>query len=282
VAFGASAWLLVDAWRRGRPLLGALAAPLLVRALVALGVVTGLGAPGTGMVLLVVGAVAVASTVVVRRGRVPAVVLAATSIPIGWLLLGPADELRAATLVVHGATLVGVGVLRRQPVLAHLGGVVATLGLWWSMSLAEVTAIDLWLLPVAVQLWAAGVQARRRGASSWVADVPPLLLVVVPALAERLADGPGWHSLLAGGLAVLAVAGGGVRRLGGPLVVGTIAVVAVVLVETFALVASVPTWAWLALGGALLLGVAVMIERTGTSPVTTARRLVEVIDARFD
>jgi hypothetical protein len=281
VALVASTWLLVDAWRRGRPLLAALAAPLLVRALVALGVLTGLGAPGTGMVLLVVGAVAVASTVA-RRGRVPAGVLAATSIPIGWLLLGPADELRAATLVVHGATLVGVGVLRRQPVLAHLGGVVAILGLWWSMSIGDVTAIDLWVLPVAVQLWVAGAQARRRGASSWVADVPPLLLVVVPALAERLADGPGWHSVLAGGLAVLAVAGGGVRRLGGPLVVGTIAVVAVVLVETFALVASVPTWAWLALGGALLLGVAVMIERTGTSPVTTARRLVEVIDARFD
>jgi hypothetical protein len=56
----------------------------------------------------------------------------------------------------------------------------------------------------------------------------------------------------------------------------------VVLVETLAIVASVPTWAWLALGGGLLLGAAVLIERTGSSPVASAKRLVEVIDERFD
>jgi hypothetical protein len=283
----ASAWLVLDAVRRARPRIAALAAPVLVRGVVAAGLLAGLPLPIAGMMLLVTGAAALAvlglmGSSAAAPWRFPAGVLAAATILPGWLLLGSDERLRAWTLVVYGATAIAAGVLRRRPVVGHVGGVVTTLGVWWLFSLEGVVGTDLWVLPVAAQLWVAGVAARRGGTSSWIADVPPLLLVVVPALAERLAGGPGWHAVLAGGVAVVAVAGGGARRLGGPLVVGTIALVAVVLVETFAFVASVPTWAWLAVGGAVLLGVAVFIERTGASPVTTAKRLVEVIDERFD
>src|SRR5690606_26487292 len=103
------------------------------------------------------------------------------------------------------------------------------------------------------QLWLAGLPARRAGrVSSWVADVPPLLLVVVPALLERLAGGSGWHAALAGILTILAVLGGGAGRHGGPLVVGVVGLVAVVAIETLAVVAAVPTWAWLTVGGIVL------------------------------
>jgi hypothetical protein len=278
-----TAWLLLDASRHGRPRIAAFAVPVALRGWLAVAAAATLALPVAGVVLLVVAAVlAGVAAVVAGPLRLPAVVAAVTWTLPGWMLLGAADHLRAWTLVVYGAIAVSAGLLRRQPPLAHLGGVVTTLGTWWLFSQADVTATDVWMLPVAAQLWIAGALARRRGTSSWIADVPPLLLVAVPALAERLAGGPGGHSFLAGVLAVVAVAGGGVRRLGGPLVVGSVLVVAVVLVETFALVASVPTWAWLAVGGSLLLAVAVVIERRGTSPVASARRLVEVIDARFD
>jgi hypothetical protein len=288
VALLATGWLVVDAIRRDRPRVAAIAAPVVVRAALTVALLAGLSLPAAGVMLLVLGTAALVVVALVpaasagARWRIPAGVLAAVTTLPGWLLLGQADHLRAWTLVAYGAAAIGVGVLRRRPILAHAGGVVATLGTWWLFSLGGVVGTDLWVLPVAAQLWVAGVLARRRGTSSWIADVPPLLLVVVPALAERLAGGPGWHTVLAGGVAVAAVAGGGIRRLGGPLVVGTLALVAVVLVETLAFVASVPTWAWLAVGGAVLLGVAVLIERTGTSPVATAKRLVEVIDERFD
>jgi hypothetical protein len=276
-------WLVADAVHRDRPRIAALAAPVVVRAVLSVGLVAGVSPAGVGVVLLAVAAVAVSLAVDAGRWRLPALVLGAVAAVPGWLLLGDATELRAWTTVLLGAAVVAVGVRSRQPVVANLGGGVMVLGTWWLFSLAEVTATDLWVAPVALQLWVAGAVVRRaRGASSWIVDVPPLLLVAVPALAERLAGGPGWHTLLAGGVAVVAVAAGGARRLGGPLLVGSVLVVAVVLVETLAIVASVPTWAWLALGGGLLLGAAVLIERTGSSPVASAKRLVEVIDERFD
>jgi hypothetical protein len=157
-----------------------------------------------------------------------------------------------------------------------------TVGIWQLLALAEVRALDVWVLPVAAQLWVAGAVTRRRtGTSSWVTDVPPLLLVTLPALAERVAGGPGWHAVLAGTLAALAVAWGGAARLGGPLFVGTTVLVLVVAVEVLAVVVAVPTWAWLALGGVTLLAAAVAIERAAGSPVTAARRLREVVGERF-
>jgi hypothetical protein len=274
---------VIDAVRRDRPRIAALAAPIAVRAVLSVGLVAGLSPVAVGVLLLASAALAVSLAVDAGRWRLPAVVYAAVAALPGWQLLGDAPELRAWTTVIAGAAVVAVGVRSRQLVVAHVGGVMMVLGTWWLLSLAEVTATDVWVAPVALQLWVAGVVARRaRGASSWLVDVPPLLLVAVPALAERLGGGPGWHTLLAGGLAVVAVAAGGARRLGGPLIVGSLLVVGVVLVETLAIVASVPTWAWLALGGGVLLGAAVLIERTGSSPVASAKRLVEVIDERFD
>jgi hypothetical protein len=64
--------------------------------------------------------------------------------------------------------------------------------------------------------------------------------------------------------------------------VGVGLLVAVVLVETVAVVAAVPTWVWLAAGGSALVGIAVIIERTGGAPVDTVRRVREVVAERFD
>jgi hypothetical protein len=282
VAVVATVWLALDAVRLGRPRLLALAVPVAVRALVSVGLALGLPVAWVGVVLVGLAVAATVAALADGRWRLPAAVGAVLGGVPGWLLLGDDPALRAWLTVAVGATFVAAGLLRRLPVVAHLGGAVTTLGVWGLLSLGDVTATDVWVLPVAAQLWAAGRVARRRGASSWYADVPPLLLVAVPALGERLAGGPAWHALLAGGIGVLAVAAGGARRLGGPLVVGSLVLVAVVVVETLAVVASVPTWAWLALGGCALLGAAVAIERSGTSPVASARRLVDVIDERFD
>jgi hypothetical protein len=283
VTMVAAGWLLADAWRLRRPWLAAFAAPVVVRALVSIALVIEIPLVVCGLVLLVLAGVALVAALTSQPLRVPAATFAVVAGPIGWALLGDADHLRAWTIVAAGAALVGAGLLRRDLLVGHLGGVVMTLGTWWLLGLADVTALDVWLLPVAAQLWVVGWTARRRnGTSSWLTDVPPMLLVVIPALGERLAGGSGWHTLLAGVIGVVAVVGGGARRLGGPLIVGTLVLVAVAVVETLAVVATVPTWAWLALGGLVLLGAAVAIERSGGSPVATARRLVEVIDERFD
>jgi hypothetical protein len=282
VTLVAAGWLVTDAWRLRRPWLAAFAAPVLVRALVSIAVGK-VPLVACGLVLLVLAGAALVVALTVETLRLPAGTFALVAGVIGWGLLGNADHLRAWTIVAAGAALVSAGLLRRDQLVGHLGGMVMTLGTWWLLGIADVTATDVWVLPVAAQLWVAGWMARRRnGTSSWLTDVPPMLLVVIPALGERLVGGSGWHTLLAGVIGVVAVVGGGARRLGGPLIVGSLVLVALSVVETLALVATVPTWAWLALGGLLLLGAAVVIERSGGSPVATARRLVEVIDERFD
>lgn len=275
--------LVVESVRCRRPWLLIAAGPIAVRAVA--GAAYGLSGSRTttGAVLLAVAVVAGLAAVVwphVRRaGGVTAVVAAVPAIA----LLSLTPEAFAWGTVAVGVTVVAAGLLTRQIPVAHVGGVVTTLGVWQVLSLGDVTAVDVWMVPPALHLWLTGRSARRAGrVSSWVADVPPLALVVVPALLERLAGGSGWHAALAGILALTAVVGGGVGRHGGPLVVGVVAVVAVVLIETLAVVAAVPTWVWLTAGGVVLLGAGALIERTGGAPVATVRRMVDVVAERFD
>lgn len=235
-----------------------------------------------GLSLTAVALIAGIAAVALRGPwRAPLVVTAAAHAVGAWLLLADEPLARAVATLAIGLTVALIGGLIRRPAVAHLGGVVSVLAAFDLLAQQKVEAIDLWLAPVALYLLVAGAVLRRSGASSWVAYVPGLLLLAVPALIERLHDGAGWHAGIAVGAATVAVVAGGVRRLGGPLVVGTVLLVAAMLIEVFAVIAAVPTWVWLALTGALLVGVAILIERHGGSPAVTARRLVDVINDRF-
>jgi hypothetical protein len=266
-----------------RPWLGAFAAVVSLRVVIAAGLAVGFTVTAVAVVLVALVVVAAMAAVLTPRWRATTTTFAAVGAPLAWVLVGDARLARAVLLLAAGAVLVLAGVLRRQPVVGNLGAVVATLGTWDLLGAADVTAVDVWLLPVAVHLWVVADRARRGGrlTSSWSVDVPPLLLVVVPAVLERLAGGPGWHAVLAGAVAVAAVVLGGAARYAGPLVVGTVALLTVVLVETFAVVTAVPTWVWLAIGGAVLLGAAALVERTGGRPVRAARQLATVVGERF-
>jgi len=78
------------------------------------------------------------------------------------------------------------------------------------------------------------------------------------------------------------VAVGGWRRQAGPMVVGTAVLALVTVRESLSVLAGVPTWAWLALGGAVLLAAAVAMERSDRSPLEAGRRLVDVLAERFE
>jgi hypothetical protein len=56
----------------------------------------------------------------------------------------------------------------------------------------------------------------------------------------------------------------------------------VAVLESLHHLAGVPTWAWLALGGTVLLSTGVALERSDVSPVTAGRRLVDVIADQFE
>jgi len=128
--------------------------------------------------------------------------------------------------------------------------------------------------------WPDGRPAAGPAVSSWSAYVPSVALLGGLALIERLAGGAGWHGLVAGAVGLTAVALGGGRRLAGPMVVGTGLLVVVTFTSLGAL-AGVPTWAWLSLGGTILLGIGVALERSDTSPVEASRRIIDVVAERF-
>ena len=271
--------LLLDALVDRGAVARAGAALVLLRAATIAALAPGVDVEVVGAALLTLGT-AVALTVAVgarslpRSLTVPGGTVAAVVIPVGWMLLGDAAVLRSAAVLAAGGLAVVAGLLSRRHALAHTGAALATLGAWSLLSELDSTALDLWLLPVSVQLGLAGAAARRHGElSSWFAYVPSMLLVGVPAVLERLTGGPGWHGLLAGVVGVVAVVVGGRLGLRGPLIVGVALVVVVVAVETLTVVVSLPTWAWLTVGGTVLLLAAASIERLGRTPREAARTI---------
>ena len=275
----AAVWLVLDAVRVRRTAVAVLAAPVVVQLATTVAVGFGVGPVVLGGVLLGLGLVALTGAVTskVTALRVSLIVVAVLSALPGWALIGATAEARAIALIALGLAGVAIGVVRRSPLVGHGGGVVATLGIWLLLDLRGIDAVDVWTLPVAVQLAAAGMRARRAGTlSSWAVDVPPLLLVAIPAIGERLTGGSGLHALLAGAVAMVAVVYGGAAGRGGPLTSGILILLVVVTVETVAYAALVPTWAWFAVAGSVLLGAAVLIERKGLSPSRAVDKLKDL------
>lgn len=79
------------------------------------------------------------------------------------------------------------------------------------------------------------------------------------------------------GLAIVAIAVGGLRRMAAPLMVGSVTTIATLLVMVGPKLASLSLWLWVAVGGAFLIGLAMMIERKVTDAEGDQHRVVELI-----
>jgi hypothetical protein len=262
----------------------------------------GFSEPIAGVALCLTGMVAVGVSVLVPHEWSGPPALAGVVASAGGLALASVEPAAfGAALVLTGLLVVGVAVIRSSAPeslprvvrgglpawpLGVVGASVATVGVWVLLAESAVTASDAYAAPVAVLLIGAGATLRldqpsTARPSSWVAYGPAIVLLTATALVERANGGGGDHAIVAGAVGVGAVALGGARRLGGPLVLGTAAVVAVAGYESLIVTRGVPTWAWLALGGALLLGAGTVMERHEVGPLETGRRLVDVIQDRY-
>lgn len=217
-----------------------------------------------------------------RAFRIPLAVTAATCVALGLSASSTEPAALGLVLVVSGALGLAAG-LGRSAALSHAGAGAITLGAWIQLAVRDVGVAEAYVALPALHLLVAGALARREGrVSSWAAYVPSLAIFGVTATVERVGGGPGWHAVLAGATGVVAVAAGGWRRLAGPLVVGTGLLGIVVGYESLAVAASVPTWAWLALGGSALLATGIALERADTSPAEAGRRIVDAVQANFE
>ncbi len=279
-----TALYVVDAVRLRRPQI-ALGAAVVIQPLtlvLARAIDVPLAWAGFGLCVCAVAWTGLAAAVE-RRWRSPFLAAAGGALGLG-LLLSTGDTVAFAdSALVAGGLAVAAALVLRNVALGHAGGAAMTLGLFVHLYEVGTTASEPFVAPVALQLLIAGWSAQRRHqASSWVAYVPGILLLGGAALAERVQGGPGWHALVAGAVAVAAVGLGGWRRQAGPMVVGTAMLALITIRESLSVLAGVPTWAWLGLGGSILLAAAVVLERTDSSPLEAGRRVVDVLAERFD
>jgi hypothetical protein len=198
------------------------------------------------------------------------------------VVAGDAGALSTALLVAGGLGI-GAGVATGRSSVAHAGAATCIIGIFGHLALNGVVASEPYVVPVAAQLLIVGWQVRRvrPSLSSWVAYAPAVVLLGGTALAERMTGGAGGHAIVAGAVGMVAVAVGGWSRTAGPLVTGTGLLVALTVHESLATLATVPTWAWLAAGGAVLLAIGIALERSDTSPVEAGRRIVDVVAENF-
>jgi hypothetical protein len=275
--------LVGDAVRRRSevPILGlAVTLPVLVGAAAA---DLGLTTAEIGVALTLLAAVAAGAHLLIGDGR-------------GWPLIGVVVSAGASGFGLAATTsttgwlavlvLAGVGAAYAMVSQSLVGGAVcglaAIIATWGLLVDGRVEVFDAYLAPVALALVVAGGLARRSNrVSSWVAYSPAIVLLGGSALYERVVGGGGIHAIVAGAVALVAVIAGGSRRLAAPLLLGTALLVGITAHESLAVTRQVPTWGWLALGGAALVGAGIAMERRDTGPMETGRRLVDVVGTRF-
>ncbi len=199
------------------------------------------------------------------------------------LVLSMADPVAyGLAAIVCGAIVIGIGVLARTNVMSAFGGLLAITGIFSELFAAHVTTAEAYVAPVVIYLLIVGLVVRRANdVSSWEAYAPTIALAGGVGLLERIVGGAGWHTVVAGCVGVLAISVGGYRRMAGPLFTGTAVLASVVIFESLAVVATVPTWGWFALGGAALLSIGIALERSETSPMVAGRRVVDTIATNF-
>ena len=198
------------------------------------------------------------------------------------------------------------GLLTRNAAVAHAGGLGTVYGLWTITAMHKIGFIEVYMIPIAIQMLIGGYALRRSAARverfantsgtietpqleetvgypthSWAAYSPGLITLLVPSLWVGLQTGIQSHLLFSGIVAVLAVAVGGTRRLGAPLLLGTGALVVITGDIAMGPARTVPAWMWLALGGCTLIATAIGMERTATTPLAAGRRLVDVVHDQF-
>ena len=135
---------------------------------------------------------------------------------------------------------------------------------------------DLINAAATIGLLAAGLYGRRLfPINSWAAYTPGLVYGGLWLLGVQFDRDTAWATPVALALGLAAIAAGGWRRLGGPLVIGTGIVAGTVAVAAGDSLADLPSWLWLSAGGLGLLGLAFAIERAGREGVAELRALVD-------
>jgi hypothetical protein len=266
--------------------------------------------PTMTCVALLLAAVAVAgmATVLDSRSPLDALAGALTLTATAYAVVADRPAYVSLGVLLLGAQLMLSGFGRRRPELKGVGALLFAAGLgtlpwttgfvpWLVAGLAPhgVTGTDVAAAVLATALFVGGLYLRKVDPeqSSWMAYGPGLALAGVYLLSTQATAHQNGRVAVAVALGVVAVAAGGLRRLGAPLLLGTALLVASTLLASGHQLARLGVWAWLAVGGVSLIGLALLIEKramvaapedpdtAGPALDRDGERLVQVVWRRF-
>ncbi|MBG6053840.1 hypothetical protein IWX81_000230 [Salinibacterium sp. CAN_S4] len=213
-----------------------------------------------------------------RRRRIEAAVVVLVAALVGIVVIELSviqdtalGAVRAGILLVLLAGIsVGSQLVDRAPFTRIVGWIAFGGAVVVAITTTVIGAIDPfeWATgTLAVALLAVGTVRLRRDpqAGSWPWLAPGILVLLVPSLFATFTDAPIWRLVALGAACVILIVVGAVGQLQAPLVLGSV-VVLIHAIRTFApqLVAVYQLtewWVWAVIGGAIILFVAITLEK---------------------
>jgi hypothetical protein len=116
----------------------------------------------------------------------------------------------------------------------------------------------------------------RPTTSSWLAYGPALAWGSLYLLLTQHNSEPGRAGVTIG-LAIVAIAVGGLRRSAAPLLIGSLTTIATIVIMVGPALAKLSLWLWVAIGGAFLIGLAMLIERKVQDESGEQHRVLEKV-----
>ena len=274
--FAWSIWSLVAAvvvLLRSRPIgsFAGIVAPLLLTAQL---VDAGAQRTTWQFVLLGIALITCGVSGVLRRGLTPLDATGLTSLLVAAMSF-EADLPQAMALTGVGLVALGLALLHRSSRLGLLGGLVSGYGVLWSYSLWTAPGLVKYDVASAVVVAASVMfEQQFRSRRPETAFVGPVFLgpvlystmyLVSTAFAEQTSARIGVAILV--GIVALAV--GVLTKRPVVSVGGATAILGSALIATWDQLGTIPTWAWMLLGGLGLLGLAVVVENRRTEHPST-------------
>jgi hypothetical protein len=182
----------------------------------------------------------------------------------------------AAGLLVLGVLAAAASFKRSRPELDTLVMSLFITGLGAALTMKGSLREDLAnLLVVTGALFAGMVLCRyRSNTSSWLAYGPALAWGSLYLLFTQHSSQPTRAGLTIG-LAIVAIAIGGLRRSAAPLLIGSLTTIATIVIMVGPALAKLSLWLWVAVGGAFLIGLAMLIERKVVEKSGEPHRVLE-------
>jgi hypothetical protein len=171
----------------------------------------------------------------------------------------------AAVVLAIWGVAIGLTALRKQPVARAAFAALVEAAAWITLLRAQdVDLLEAYTLPIAVLAAGAGLFAayRRRGLSSWIGYGPALAAAFLPSLGAVFVEPDNLNRrLLLGVGALLVTVGGAIWRRQAPFLMGGATLLILALHELMLVWQRVSAWIPLALGGLVLVAVAITYER---------------------